>query len=215
MANIIYYKVLDGETSTYQRHEWSLPANGKLGAWMPAITGPLVECRNGYHLCHGAAQVIHWLGPEIYGAEVRGDILSCDTKIVVREVRLVSKVETWNECTARLFAADCAEHVLHLYESQHPGDDRPRKAIAAARAFAKGGFADATAAAAAAADAADAAAADAAWSAAWSAESAAWSAAARSAAARSAAAAWSAAANAAERAWQAQRLREYLTGERQ
>ena len=185
MANIIYYKVLDGENSTYQNHKWSLPKDGKTGAWMPAIAGPLVECKNGYHLCHGAAQLIRWLGPEIYGAEVHGEILHSDTKTVVREVRLIAKVETWNKCIARLFGADCAEHVLHLYESQYPDDDRPRKAIVAARAFARSGSA-------------------AAWSAA--------DAAARSAAAAArSAAAWSAA----ERAWQARRLREYLTGERQ
>src|SRR3990167_7169745 len=31
------------------------------------------------------------------------------------------------------FAADCAERVLHIYEARYPGDDRPRRAIAAAR----------------------------------------------------------------------------------
>ena len=38
----------------------------------------------------------------------------------------------------RLFAADCAESVLHIYEDAHPGDDRPRKAIEAARRYANG-----------------------------------------------------------------------------
>jgi hypothetical protein len=38
----------------------------------------------------------------------------------------------------RLFAADCAESVLHLYESKYPGDDRPRKAIQTARDYANG-----------------------------------------------------------------------------
>ena len=33
---------------------------------------------------------------------------------------------------ARLFACDCAEHVLPLFESQHPNDNRPRAAIEAA-----------------------------------------------------------------------------------
>ena len=36
----------------------------------------------------------------------------------------------------RLFAADCAEMVLHIYEKQHPNDDLPRKAIQAARDYA-------------------------------------------------------------------------------
>ena len=38
----------------------------------------------------------------------------------------------------RLFAADCAESVLHIYEKQYPNDDRPRKAIQAARDYVNG-----------------------------------------------------------------------------
>ena len=36
------------------------------------------------------------------------------------------------------WAADCAEHVLHLFEQVRPGDDRPRHAIELARAWARG-----------------------------------------------------------------------------
>jgi hypothetical protein len=35
-----------------------------------------------------------------------------------------------------LWVADCAEHVLLLFENHYPQDNRPRKAIAAARAWA-------------------------------------------------------------------------------
>ena len=38
----------------------------------------------------------------------------------------------------RLFAADCADMVLHIYEKQYPNDDRPRKAIQAVRDYANG-----------------------------------------------------------------------------
>ncbi len=38
----------------------------------------------------------------------------------------------------RLFAADCAGHVLKHFEKKHPNDKRPREAIKAARKFAKG-----------------------------------------------------------------------------
>ena len=38
-----------------------------------------------------------------------------------------------------VWAADCAEHVLHLFEEVRPGDDRPRRAIELARAWARGG----------------------------------------------------------------------------
>lgn len=37
-----------------------------------------------------------------------------------------------------LWAASCAEHVLHLFESAHPEDPRPRQAIEHARAWARG-----------------------------------------------------------------------------
>ncbi|RXZ50861.1 hypothetical protein ESP57_03455 [Agromyces fucosus] len=37
-----------------------------------------------------------------------------------------------------LWAADCAERVLGLFESEAPTDDRPRDAIARARAFGRG-----------------------------------------------------------------------------
>ncbi len=37
-----------------------------------------------------------------------------------------------------IWAADCAQHVLHHFEQARPGDDRPRKAIELARAWARG-----------------------------------------------------------------------------
>jgi Imm-5 like putative immunity protein len=37
-----------------------------------------------------------------------------------------------------VWAADCAEHVLHLFERARPGDDRPRRAIELGRAWARG-----------------------------------------------------------------------------
>src|ERR1700740_2774342 len=58
-----------------------------------------------------------------------------------------------------LFACDRAETVLPIFEKRYPQDDRPRKAIETARAWAKGESAAAAAAAAAAAYAAAAAAA--------------------------------------------------------
>jgi hypothetical protein len=60
----------------------------------------------------------------------------------------------------KLLAADFAERVLHIYESKHLNDDRPRKAIEAARSGNRyaSAYAEAAYAAAYAADAAYAAA---------------------------------------------------------
>jgi hypothetical protein len=37
-----------------------------------------------------------------------------------------------------MWAADCAEHVLHHFEEARPNDDRPRRAIELGRAWARG-----------------------------------------------------------------------------
>ena len=117
----------------------------------------------------------------------------------------------------RLWLADCAAHVLHIYEKDYPDDRRPRDAIVAGRAYARGDTTDAAKAAAwdaakaaawdaaiaAARDAAIAAARDAAWDAARAAAmNAAWE------------AAWAAtrgAASATEEKWQLDRLVLWLS----
>jgi hypothetical protein len=43
-----------------------------------------------------------------------------------------------NQRSLALWAADCAEHVLPFFEEKHPQDDRPRRAIEAARAWVRG-----------------------------------------------------------------------------
>ena len=115
----------------------------------------------------------------------------------------------WSKRHAVLFAADCAERVLHLFEEDYPDDPRPRKAIEAAREWVedptRAGAADAAYDAYAAADDDDAA-------------YAAHSAAAAADAGADAYAAYYAAAAAdaaydSEREWQRQRLAEYLLGE--
>lgn len=167
-----HYKVLgpSGKPCHGGTGVWKLPHGKRSGAWMPKIDHTVL-CQRGYHLCR-RGDLVRWLGPTIYEAEVAPDaiILAADDKIVTSgPVRLVRRLTRWNERAARLFAADCAEHVLPRYETRHPGDDRPRKAIAAARAYARGEITAAALAAARAAwdaSAARAAASDAAWAAA-------------------------------------------------
>jgi hypothetical protein len=57
---------------------------------------------------------------------------------------LLQKLEINNLLSAtqlkdlRLFACDCAESVLHIFEKDYPDDKRPRQAIQTARDFANG-----------------------------------------------------------------------------
>lgn len=124
-----------------------------------------------------------------------------------------------------LWAADCAEHVLPYFEETDPKDDRPRKAIEATRAWARGEItcgearAAAVAAHAAARDASEDAARAAARAAGHAAGTAHMAGHARHAAAYAVTAATAAAvftdaaaATAAERAWQHRSLPEHLKG---
>jgi hypothetical protein len=55
--------------------------------------------------------------------------------------RAVGSPQTLSEANRRIvavWAADCAEHVLRLFEAEAPGDNRPRQSIARTRAFARG-----------------------------------------------------------------------------
>ena len=134
-----YYKVLGpGGVSCHGGNaRWSLPHDGQPGDWMPEIKGKLVACNNGYHLCR-REDLILWINEEIYEAEYEGEIVESDEKVVVRKCRLLSRFTIWNKKTIRLFAADCAEHVLPIYEKSYPDDQRPRLAIQSARDFANG-----------------------------------------------------------------------------
>ena len=183
-----YYKFLrKGGVGVYSDVQWSLPTKHNDGTWTPGEWMPRVErlemCQSGYHVCT-IDQAIKWLDAECYEVEVRGDSLEAGDKSCHQQARLLRRVENWNERTARVFACDCAGHVLHLYEAQHPDDDRVRNCIEVARRYANG---QATANEMFAA-----------WAAAWAtAQATAWDAA-------------RAAARAVERKWQVERLQEYL-----
>lgn len=115
---------------------WDLPRDGKPGAWRK-VMGALEPCKNGLHLCE-ARHLSRWLCVDaiVSEAEHRGEPHAEQyEKIVVGEARLVARVGVLTPSVLRLFAIECAEKVLPIFEPERPGDDRPRKAIEAARAY--------------------------------------------------------------------------------
>ena len=204
-----YYKVLavDGVSPQHGGSgKWFVPKGGRVGKWMPAIKD-ISSCSRGYHFVT-LEQLPRWIGPTLYEVEVRGQIIHESDKSVAEQARLVRRIETWNNKTLRLYAADCAERVVSLYEKDYPTDTRPRKAIQAARDFANGKItAEELNAAANAAYVAAYATATA--YAAYAAAYAAYAAACAAVAAYAADAAASAAA-VVDRKWQVERLRYYL-----
>jgi hypothetical protein len=195
-----FYKVLNADLTSRNggTYQWVV------GKWARKIRGTLVPCHRGYHVCQ-ENDLLEWLGPVICEAEIGGGCIRASDETVARTARIVRVLDTWNERTARLFACDCAERVLPVFERVHPNDNRPREAVETARRFAncRATATELAAARAAARDAAWAPARDAAWAAAWAAAGDAAGAAAGDAArAAAGAAAWDAAGAA---AWDAAR----------
>jgi hypothetical protein len=155
---VTYYKVLNGLRPNIADTSYRYPG---VGRWTKRIDGDLEACERGYHLAQNE-QVLDWLGPTIYEAEPGDVIVEAGNKIVTDRVRLIRRFDTWNERSARLFAADCAERALNL-----AGDPDPRSvaAVDVARRFARGEAAAEAAARAAARAAAEAAVEAAAWAA--------------------------------------------------
>lgn len=215
------YKVLsaDGSACNGGGGRWFLPKDNRPGKWMPLL--PVAMCESGYHLVE-AGGILDWITTDdnlIYCAEGKGKERVQGTKHCFAQARLVGKPLRWNAQIVRLFACDCAEHVLHIYERERPGDFRVRQAIEVSRRYAVGKATHTelvsaravvrAAARAAAKDAVRAAARAAAWDAPWG---AAWD--TPWGAARDAA--WDATGDAArvtEREWQTARLLQLLTGE--
>jgi len=106
------------------------------GEWVEA-EGELSACHNGVHAAT-LAQALAWCNASAWLIELDGEIIEADDKLCARRGRLVRRLDAWDERSARLLAADCAERVLPIFERECPDDARPRKAIEAARAYARG-----------------------------------------------------------------------------
>ena len=195
MTEYVYKMLRQDNTAPYSRYAYPLPTDDTPGEWTPALSG-LRVCKVGYHVSRTPREVIRHRETNVYLAEYRGEMIDGGEKGVCGSVRLVRQVMGPREWI--LFAADCAEHVLSVFEERYPEDDRPRLAIKAARDYVNGTITR---------DAADAAAYAAARAAAHAAAYAAANAASYAAAdaARTA--------DASERQWQDERLAWYLTGE--
>jgi len=130
------FKVLDGLSPVHGVSRYP-----GVGRWTKHLDPKqLHPCVYGYHLARGP-QVLRWLGPTLYVAESCPDHppVDDDDKLVTCRVRLVRRFDRWNDVTARLFAADCAEAAL-LGEraSGREPDERIWAAVDAARRYARG-----------------------------------------------------------------------------
>jgi len=169
MKNKKLYKfVRTGLKSNSGDHTW------EIGKWYHEN---IVDIYNkGFHASKTPLQALGYVGGEILcEVEVKGTSEIEDDKECWSDMRVV-KAYHWTKEDSVKLAIFSAELVIDIFENKYPTDDRPRKAIEAAKAYlvaVKSGDKEAAAGAAGAAAEAAAEAAEAAAGAAWAAAGAA------------------------------------------
>ena len=193
MKKIRRFKFLkDGLKSNHNGFQW------ELGKWHKT---KCVELCHGFNCSEKIFDALSYVKGEILcEVEAKGKHYTGNDKSTWPQMRII-RAWNWTQKDSVALSIFAAELVIENYEKIYPDDDRPRKAIEAAKAWlndpSEKNRSAARSARPAARSAAESAARSAAWSAAWSAaESAAWSA-ARSAARSAESAARSAAESAA------------------
>ena len=195
MTKKLYKILIEGKSCHGGNMIWSLPKNGKTGAWHE-VKGDLKICEKGIHLTTKPFNWYKW-GCTCYEAEAQDIITWEKDKCVARKVRLIKEVKHpkwWTDCEGWIATL---KDIAWLKPDGKPNKEwklfETRDAAGAA-AGAAARYAAGDAAGAAAWDAARYAAGDAAWAAAWDAARDAAGAAAWAAAGDAAwAAAWDAA----------------------
>ena len=130
------YKIIGKDRESIHGGRFTWPG---LGIWTEEITHPVL-CRSGYHLIP-ASQLSQWLGIgcRVFEAEGRGETVDDGSKSVHAQVRLTTELGQVTRQMLVGLACDFAEQCLVNFESQYPGDDRPRKAIEVARIWVESG----------------------------------------------------------------------------
>src|SRR5207247_6162172 len=79
--------------------------------WVEADGEPEL-CSNGIHaLATDSGSLATWVAEELWRGELEGAQVVAQGLLAARRGRLVSRVEEWNDATAREFAHACAAHV--------------------------------------------------------------------------------------------------------
>jgi hypothetical protein len=98
---VIAYKFLRrGAIGPFSRFAWP---TGSPGAWVEAE--PHV-CASGIHACE-VEDLPYWIDAELWELELDGAVRA-ERKLVARRGRLLRRIESWDERSARAFADSCA-----------------------------------------------------------------------------------------------------------
>jgi len=173
MKRYKFLKIKEGNIVSFfnENFKW------KIGKWYKT-DGKLTMCEKGFHCSKTPLDALGYVFGEVFAiVEVRGKSIKQKDKECWQEMR-IKKAYRWTKKDNLKLAIYSAELVLSNFEKEYPKDNRPRKAIEAAKKVLKEDTKKNRLAAKSAAESvgvalwATEAAAKAAWAAAWAAESA-------------------------------------------
>jgi hypothetical protein len=154
MTNQRRWKFLNDVDGTITS-DYSYSFTWVVGEWKH-VQGTVRACDNGLHASKQIAEALVYVqGDVLARVEVKGASDERDDKSAHQSMRIV-KAYRWTKQDSVALAVFAAELVIDIFEQARPGDDRPRKAIEAAKAYLVNPN-DAASAVDAAADASDAA----------------------------------------------------------
>ncbi|MEK7180307.1 MAG: putative immunity protein [Patescibacteria group bacterium] len=108
----------------------------KMNRWVHH-DGKLDMCHTGLHCSLYPDQAFQYVSGEILAqVEIKGQSIIQNDKECWSDMKIV-KVWKWQKKDSVALAIYAAEQVIDIYEKEYPNDDRPRKAIEAAKAYLK------------------------------------------------------------------------------
>ena len=126
MKTTLFKTLCENLTSAHGDCKWTI------GKWK-SVTDKMVLCETGFHCSETVLAAMGYVGPFwVARVEVAGESLNDADKSVHEKMRLVEAWEWTKEDSVGL-AIFAAELVIHIYKKRKPSDERPRKAIEAAK----------------------------------------------------------------------------------
>ena len=125
------YKFLRLEKNKIKSENGDVPCYWEIGQWKKEENIDI--CHTGFHCSNTILDALYWVNGEVLAiVKTKGESVKQKDKECWQEMKII-KAYNWTKEDSLQLAIFSAELVLPIFEKQCPSDDRPRKAIEAAK----------------------------------------------------------------------------------